>query len=522
MSATFEQHLHQLVSNGHGNLLTQLQHGIEKEGLRLDGHGHLSQTPHPKGLGSALTHSEITTDYSEALLEFITPVFHNPEEMIRHLEDLHRFSYGVLADEVIWGGSMPCHIPSEDSIPVAEYGHSNIGKMKHIYRLGLQHRYGKMMQTIAGIHYNVSLPEQLWPVYQKMCQFEGSMSDFRSASYFKLIRNFRRHSWLLLYLFGASPALSQSFLKGKAHQLDTLTDDTLYLPYATSLRMSDLGYTNKAQSSLNICFNHLQSYTDSLREAIRTPHAAYEAIGVKVDGQYRQLNANILQIENEYYSDIRPKRVAESGEKPIHALITKGVQYIEVRNTDINPLIPMGISTEQAYFLDAFLVTCLLSENDELSAKECETIAQNHQRIVTRGRAPGLTLLCDEGEVEREQLAEKLLDKIAKTAAVMDEANGFSHHSYAVEQQRRSVQDPDLTPSAQVLEQLSASKLSYHDWMLQLSLKHKATLSQTPLDAVIQSRLDNEAITSLQEQASIEANTSVDFDTFLADYHARN
>lgn len=519
MPATLDHHLNQLLRDGSSQLLTQLQHGIEKEGLRVTPQGRLAQTEHPKALGSALTHSEITTDYSEALLEFITPVFQDNHAMLQHLSDLHRFSYEMVTDELIWCASMPCDLSGEAEIPIAYYGESNLGKMKHVYRIGLQHRYGKMMQTIAGIHYNFSLPEQLWPAYQRIYQDQGSMQNFRSASYFRMIRNFRRYSWLLLYLFGASPALSKTFMGNQPHQLDSLSEDTFYHPWATSLRMSDLGYSNKVQSSLNICFNRLNSYTNSLQMAIRTPHPEYEKLGVKVDGEYRQLNANVLQIENEYYSDIRPKRVTESGEKPIHALLNRGVQYIEVRNTDINPLLPIGISLEQSYFLDAFLVTCLLCNDAELSDLECRLIGQNHQRTVTRGREPGLTLLTETGEISREALGTQILDQVALTANLLDQVNATLRYSQAVAQQRHKIEDPSLTPSAQVLASLKQHGGSYQDWVTELSQQHRQTLLAEPLQPELKARLVSEARASLLEQSRIEATDRLSFDDFLAQYH---
>ncbi|WP_409524544.1 glutamate--cysteine ligase [Nitrincola sp. MINF-07-Sa-05] len=521
MSVTLEHHLNQLVKHGHSGLLTQLQHGIEKEGLRVDRQGRLAQTPHPRSLGSTLTHSQITTDYSEALLEFITPVFQRPDLMLQHLEDLHRFSYAKLDQELIWCASMPCNIFSEEEIPIAEYGNSNIGRLKHIYRVGLQHRYGKMMQTIAGIHYNFSLPEQLWPAWQDISGNRDSMTSFRSASYFTLIRNFRRYSWLLLYLFGASPALSSSFLQGRPHQLDTLNEDTLYLPWATSLRMSDLGYSNRAQSALNICFNQLGSYTESLQQAIQTPHPQYERLGVKVNGNYQQLNSNILQIENEYYSDIRPKRVAESGEKPIHALRERGIQYVEVRNTDINPLLPVGISLEQAHFMDAFLVTCLYCNDAIISDAECALLSENHNRIVNRGREPGLTLLSDEGEIAREALGAKILQQVDMTAQLLDQASGTQHYRQAVAAQQTKLENSSMTPSSQVLASLQASGASHHEWTLALSKQHKDEIMATRLAPELLQQMTCEANASLLEQSSIEDNDTMDFDTFLAQFNAQ-
>ncbi|MBV1787848.1 glutamate--cysteine ligase [Marinobacterium sp. D7] len=521
MLATLEQHLDLLVANGQAKLLTQLNHGIEKEGLRVDAQGHLAQTDHPRALGSALTHPQITTDYSEALLEFITPVCDSPAQALEQLANLHRYAFDNLGDEELWAASMPCDIASEAQIRIAEYGRSNVGQLKHIYRVGLEHRYGKMMQTIAGIHYNFSLSEAFWPIYQSLTGAEGDSNAFQSAGYFKLIRNFRRYSWLLLYLFGASPALSASFLQGRQHQLHQLGRDTLFLPHATSLRMSDLGYSNRAQSALNICFNHLSTYANSLSQAIRTPHPAYERIGVRVDGHYNQLNTNVLQIENEYYSDIRPKRVTRSGEKPVQALIARGVEYIEVRNTDINPLLPLGIDLEQARFMDAFLLTCLLCSDELVGDSECERIAVNHERIVNRGREPGLTLFGEQGERSVAEQGRIILNQVRLTAEVLDGVTTNSHYRGAVDAQYAKLEEPDLTPSAQVLAAIHEHGEGYTSWALAQSRRHRSTLSAEPLSQAQQLAFKEVSARSLQEQAEIEAGDTLDFDQYLAQYLAQ-
>ena len=518
MAQDLQQQLASIQAAGFSQLLTDLNHGIEKEGLRVTPEGQLSQADHPRGLGSALANGSITTDYSEALLEFITPVFKEPAAALDHLANLHRFSYAQMGSETIWNASMPCHLNSADDIQIGRYGSSNIGQMKHIYRVGLEHRYGKIMQSIAGIHYNFSVSDELWQALLQLSASSEDLQSFRSRGYFSQIRNFRRSSWLLLYLFGASPALCRSFMAGAEHQLEELDEHTLYLPYATSLRMSDLGYSNKAQASLGICFNQLDSYIDSLSRAIATPYADYQALGVKVDGSYRQLNANVLQIENEYYSDIRPKRVTESGEKPVHALANRGVQYIEVRNTDINPLLPVGIDLTQARFMDAFLVTCLLEADRDISQAECELLERNNQRVVQRGREPGLKLETLEGEQSLTSLADAILDKVALVAKAMDSSEG--EFSAAVAAQRAKVADSSLTPSAQLLELMQQRGLSYNALILELSQQQQQQLLAQPLAVEVQAELTREAEQSLKAQAEVEAADSEDFDTFLANYMA--
>jgi len=270
--------------------LTGIARGIEKEGLRVAVDNHIAQTMHPELLGSTLTHPSITTDYSEALLEFITPKNESIDGTIQYLTDLHRFTVKNIDDELIWPSSMPCKLDGDDSVPIAEYGSSNIGRLKHVYRQGLGLRYGRIMQSIAGIHYNFSLPDSFWDVYyEKLKKADSpctannaSLQDFKSANYFSLIRNFRRYSWILAYLFGASPVLDKSFLNGRKHELDEFSDETLGLKYATSLRMSDLGYQNSAQESLHVCYNSLEDYVTTLAKAMTLKYPKYEKIGIKV------------------------------------------------------------------------------------------------------------------------------------------------------------------------------------------------------------------------------------------------
>ncbi|HCW90775.1 MAG TPA: glutamate--cysteine ligase, partial [Marinobacter sp.] len=255
--------------------------GVEKEGLRVDTNGFIAQTPHPEALGSTLTHPRITTDYSEALLELITPVCRSTGEMMASLRQIHQFVQQNLGDEVFWAASMPCELDGDESIPIAEYGTSNIGKLKHVYRQGLAVRYGRMMQSIAGVHYNLSLPDSFWRFWQEALDNRDSLQDFKSDQYFWLIRNFRRRSWLLMLLFGASPALDASFVEGMEHNLDRFAPDTWYGRNATSLRMGDLGYHNNAQASLDICFNELSTYTATLDRAIHTNWPPYAKIGTR-------------------------------------------------------------------------------------------------------------------------------------------------------------------------------------------------------------------------------------------------
>ncbi|MBD1550134.1 glutamate--cysteine ligase [Pseudomonas typographi] len=520
MSELLNRRLHLLGEPANLSLLTQCLHGIERECLRVTADGRLAQTPHPEALGAALTHEQLTTDYSEALLEFITPALADPAATLQSLESIHRFAYSGLGSELLWSPSMPCVLPAEEDIPIAWYGTSNIGQLKHVYRKGLAVRYGKTMQCIAGIHYNFSIPDAVWPLLRDAEGGSGTDRDYQSTAYIGLVRNFRRYSWLLMYLFGASPALDAGFLRGRAHQLDTFDATTLYLPYATSLRMSDLGYQNNAQAGLTPCYNDLPSYTESLRKAVATPYPPYQEIGTHKDGEWLQLNTNILQIENEYYSNIRPKRVTYPGERPIQALNARGVQYVEVRCLDINPFLPTGVDLAEAKFLDAFLLYCALETSPLLQGSECDACTTNFLSVVKEGRRPGLQLQRDGQAISLQAWAGELLERIAPIAALLDRANGESAHAQALAAQQAKLADPTLTPSAQVLAAMQANKEGFIAFSLRQSEAHADYLRGQALSVEEQRRFDQQARESIAKQAAMEQEEVGDFDLFVAAYQA--
>jgi glutamate--cysteine ligase len=521
LSELLNRRLTLLGEHSNLSLLEKCLHGIERECLRITGEGRLAQTPHPEALGAALTNEQITTDYSESLLEFITPALSNPADTLDSLDRIHRFAYSKLGSEYIWSPSMPCPLPAEADIPIAYYGTSNIGKLKYVYRQGLALRYGKTMQCIAGIHYNFSLPEAIWPVLRQDTNFDGDDRDFQSESYIGLIRNFRRYSWLLMYLFGASPALDASFLRGRSHRLEQFDAETLYLPYATSLRMSDLGYQSNAQADLTPCYNDLLTYTDSLRRAVATPYAPYVEIGTHKDGEWIQLNTNVLQIENEYYSTIRPKRVTYSGERPIQALVARGVQYVEVRCLDINPFLPVGIDLQQSRFIDAFILYCALHDSPQLASNECGNASSNFLTVVKEGRRPGLQLNRNDTTVDLKAWANEMLDTIRPICELLDASHDTDEHVKSLDVQRAKVADASLTPSAQVLAAMTEHKEGFTAFSLRQSQVHAEDFRSRPLSAEEQSRFETTARESLAAQAELEqTEEKVDFDTFVGAYQA--
>ncbi len=505
--------------------LASIGRGIEREALRVLSEGKLSDKGHYHALGSALTHPQITTDFSETLLEFITPVSHSPETAIAQLQDVQKYTLSNIDGELLWPMSMPCFVDSDSNIPLAQYGSSNIGKMKTVYRQGLKNRYGSMMQVISGIHFNFSFSNDFWSVLQELHQDKSNLTDYISSQYFSILRNYKRYCWLIPYLYGSSPAICGSFLQGKDHTLPfkKAPEGSLYLEYATSLRMSDLGYTSSEQSSLQICYNNLSGYVDGVQDAIALKSKDFEKIGVKVNGEYQQLNNNVLQIENELYAPIRPKRVIKPGEKPSQALRERGVEYIEVRALDVNPFVDTGISLNQVYFLDIFLTYCAFVDNKKFDCDSQKYYEKNMDEVVLRGRDPEL-LLSDvdkQGHVTLKSIktwGNELFDQMACVANLLDKAYKTNKYSETLNVERTKINNSQLTPSAEILSIIVDQKQSLSTYALTIAANYRQQTLDREYQFYSQQYFEKSVETSHQEQLDIETNDKVNFDEFLTDY----
>lgn len=493
------------------SLIYEIRQGIERECLRTNLDGKSSLRPHAAALGSKLAHPSITTDYSENLCEFITKVHSNTQSLLQELEAIHGFTQKQIGEEVLWANSMPSILPEESLIPLAYYGESNIGRLKTLYRKGLGHRYGRSMQSIAGIHYNFSLSDSFWAVLKKSEKDNRSLKEFKSEKYFGLIRNFRRYNWLLVYLFGASPVVDESFLEGKNHELSRLNKTTFFTPTGTSLRMGGLGYTSSSQEQIGLCYNHIDTYIRSLEKARLSTYRDFEKIGLKKDGVYKQLNTHLLQLDNEFYSSIRPKNIAKSRESALKALHERGIEYIEVRLLDVDPFSSLGISSERIHFLHLFLLWCLSKESPLISGKECSEIDANLGEVVTNGRGKNASLSFDGKGVTLRELALKVLTEISDFSKNIQEIEPY--YAMALDVQWRKLEDSDNLPSQKLLNSLSGK--SFVDYTLTSSSEFSRGYSVSDED---NSLLEKLAIDSLKEQARLEQESVLDFDSFLIKY----
>lgn len=504
---------------------TTLRRGVEKESLRVTREGVISQKKHPQALGSALTHPSITTDYSEALLEFVTPVFQDPKEMLDYLRDLHVYTLKNMGDEILWANSMPCLLEKESTIPIADYGSSNIGQMKRVYRKGLFHRYGSAMQVVSGIHFNFSLTDDFFNTWKMGLGASEKLDDFKSKRYMNAARNIHKNSWLIPFVFGSSPAICKSFLNKSPGEFDLNEFDdkgTLSFDGATSLRLSNLGYTNSEQDKINICYNNINSYVDGLRKAMTMNEPRYEKLGLKKEGEFIQLNTNLLQIENEYYSSVRPKRVANSGESPTNALLRGGVEYLELRSVDVNAFSPIGLEIEQVYFLDVFLIYCLLKENESINPEMTKKFRANQEQVARHGRLKNLTLFNGSVEVSAVELAEEVFKDIFEIAKKLDTEISSDVYTKSVQHFHSCIEDSSKLYSERLLNEMTETGLCFFSTTMARSLDYSKKLRQLDLSPERQKQFDEMTKTSLEKQKKVEKEDHLSFEEFLSQYFNQN
>ena len=521
MSKNFQQRINFLSE--HPECFIAFGRGIERETLRVNEDGSLSQTGHPSAYGCALTHTSITTDFAESLLEFITPVARNVDELFHYLSDIHHHVVVNLpSEQYLWPMSMPCYVGSEDAVQLAQYGTSNIGKMKTAYRQGLKNRYGSMMQVISGVHYNFSLPSVFWDNWAELHGSPLTGQDAQSAGYMGLIRNYLRYGWVIPYLFGASPAICKSFLQGKETKFsfENIGKGTIYLPYATSLRLSDLGYTSNSQSDLNICYNNLDSYLGSVRTALNKKDPEFTAMGVEKDGELIQLNDNVLQIENELYASIRAKRVQKDNETPSQALRARGIEYIEIRSLDVNPFCKLGITEEQVNFLDLFLTWCASVESPELSMEEYQACSDNFTEVVLRGRDPELTLNISEETKDVAGWGEWLNSQLSEMAILLDKNQSDRRYQNAMLHISPRFESPEQTSSARILKRIKDSQGDNGSLALDLAKQYKTQLQEQPFYIWSENDFLQQREQSIEKQKNIEESDKLTFPDFLIDYFA--
>lgn len=485
--------------------------GIEKESLRISD-SKISKKNHYSGLGSALCNKYITTDFSEALLEFITPPSTRNNKTYEFLEDIHSFVSSRIDDEILWPFSMPLDTSSENDIPIADYGSSNRARFKTIYRNGLSNRYGRRMQAISGLHFNYSLAEDIWD-NNFLSNDSENYSNEKSVVYFGGIRNLKRMNWLILYLFGASPIVPKSLINNDYDGLESLDSNYYYLPYSTSLRMSDIGYQTNYQNDLQISPNSLDEYLSDLLSATNKESSVFRKIPEKNNNEYSQLNANILQIEDEYYSSSRPKSTNHENKRMLLKLKTGGVDYIEYRSLDINPFHRSGIDIDTIYFLELFMLYCCIKDSPMMTRDEQKDSRSNTLRMSKEGRRKDIYLLKNAKKITIKDWSRKIFDEMIGIAESLEESSKYLN---AIEKSKVLIDSPDNTPSGLILDMVLSRKLNIEELGKEIAKKNKDAFLKRNNNSFLV--LDNEVEESIDRQKELETKSSKLFEDYLKEY----
>ncbi|MDZ4727071.1 MAG: glutamate--cysteine ligase [Leptospira sp.] len=503
LAKNYKQTAKSLLTKDRVNCLLSAKHGLEREALRIDSKGMLSKNDHPQSLGSSLTHPFIKTDFAEPQIEYATNPHKNMEDTLNELLNLHSFTFKKLEGETLWPFSMPSPLPIEEKIPVGKYGTSKEGRKKTIYRKGLGHRYGKNMQTISGVHYNMSFDKCLLSTVSEI-RYKKPLEKFsQSEIYFDTIRNFNRISPVLMYLFGASSIIDESFIENHSG-LKGYGKKTLNAPYATTLRLSNIGYTSKVQAKVPISVNSLKEYSYSMCAAVSKPYSEYKKYNLKAE---EQLNDHYLQIENEYYSLVRPKQVPEGEERVIDALTERGVEYLEIRLLDVNPFSPIGVDETQLRFVHLFLIYCLLAESPKADKVEMSIWRKNQEKMTWLGRNSRTKMTVFGKDWSVSDLVHQILVELQPIADLLD-GNDAENGKYtkAWDAQWEKWNDPSLLGSTQSEIDLMINKMSFHEFGLNLSKSHSKYLKDLQLSPKIMSYYESLATKSLLDQKTLESN----------------
>jgi glutamate--cysteine ligase len=445
--------------DGNSKLLVEGNFGVEIESARITSSGDLALTPHPLVFGDKAENQRITTDFSESQIEMITPPLKSVEEVFKSIKEIRTEVENGMKDELLWPSSMPPRLPDEEHIPIAKFSDSKEGQEKEVYRKGLALRYGKKMQMISGIHYNFSFSEEMIDFLYEQFEIAKSKRAFIDDMYLSLTRNFLRYRWVLIYIFGGSPFCDPSYYSVIYKELKVVKKccqgccdaAEKFDEFATSLRVSRFGYSNTIQRKYNVYFNSMEEYTKKLRKKLVTVNTKYLKLGLYKNNEQIQLNGNVLQKESEFYSSIRLKQNISKGETQLDALSKRGVKYLEIRILDINPFEKLGMSLEQLYFLQVFMLFCLFEESDNITSSEFKKINTNHHLTALFGRKEGLMLHSYQGgKISLKAFGEKIFEKLRNIAKLMDNGAIDCKYSESVEQEYKKLMDISLLPSEKI------------------------------------------------------------------------
>ncbi|MGL5381250.1 bifunctional glutamate--cysteine ligase GshA/glutathione synthetase GshB [Clostridium sp.] len=409
-----------LKTFGDSKFLLEGKFGIERESLRVNSNGKLSLKPHPDSFGGKLSNPYITTDFSESQVELITPTFNTIDETYKFLNALYDIVALGIEDEYLWPQSMPCDIPENDRIPIAEFCECKVGSEARAYREKLLKKYGGKKQLISGIHYNFSFNEIIINKLYKESNTDESYKEFRNNVYLKVVRNYLKYRWLLIYLLGGAAIIHESYDAECASKLDKVSEGSFSNIGAISYRNSECGYKNKID--LFPDYNSVKGYVESVNEFVRE---------------------GLIDSHKELYSQIRLK--AYDNNKFLQSLLDDGINYLEIRSIDINPFSKTGISLEDLNFINIFTLFLLVEEEDNYDKWQEEALY--NQNLIARYGEEEIILKRHGKIVDKNEWAIEILNKIK---AINDELNLGKEE--IIDNMIEKVVNPNLTYAHRIKE----------------------------------------------------------------------
>ena len=413
--------------------------GVEREGLRVGVKGELSRNKHPKVFGNKIMNPYITTDFSESQLELITPVFNTSKEVYDFLNALYDIVALEIGDEYIWPESMPCIIPDDREIPIATFCKCKQGEEARAYREELLRKYGGKIQLISGIHYNFSLDDD---VLNKLYENSSKKEDFKTFKdnlYLKIVRNYLRYRWLLIYLLGSTGVVHSSYKGECLKKLDNISQGAYSCEGIVSYRNSDCGYGNRV--TLFADYTSTREYVNSLK---------------------RFINDGLIQSPKEFYSSVRPK--GKNPNKILESLLDEGIQYLEYRSIDINPFSKGGISLEDLEFLELFNLYLLFKE--ESNYKDWQIDGLENQKNIARNGGLDIELIRDGEKISKVEWGLEILNEIRDINHILNLGKGE-----LIDAQIEKIKDYKKTNTYRFIELVKEK--GYIDSHLDLSKKYK-------------------------------------------------
>lgn len=466
----------------YGTWLLSGQWGIERETHRTDHEGEIALTPHPKKFIDKQIIEQITVDFAESQLEFVTKPHRSLSQVFADLEQIYELASQNINGEFMWPFSMPPRLPAEADIPIARFSYMENGQEKEIYRRGLAVRYGKKIQMISGIHFNYSFDERLLNLLFEKYSSNQSKQDFINELYMKIGRNMLNYRWLLIYLFGASPVADVSYQtvfdekikNNESEWLRQCFDQLDLLEHATSIRSSRFGYSTEIEDKYHVSYNQLDQYITDLRGILATKNKEYAMMGTENSGEQIQLNTNELQHEGEFYAPIRFKQILGRDETLLDALERRGIGYFELRILDVNPFAKLGITREQADFIHLLILLCLFEENEGLTPEQQRLANKNHQLVALFGRQSNLKLFKPTGEeILLQTWAQEIFNKVCSIANLLDQIIGDTYYIDIVNAEARKLTDKSLLPSDQIITEIEESGDSFLELGLRLARRYQ-------------------------------------------------